>query len=231
MHRLRIANLLSYMLFVFSLLLIVFVFIFTRNIQVLSNWNLTLPSGDIHVGDTIVVASTYVKLRQVDGSSVRSIECQSTKGIYISTPLNKAIANRAPGKTGTGIVATIPSKLSGITALPDACHICVSLTYPVLPLKTVSYFHCTKDFTLLPSAAPVAVSSAATQTSQSPVVFRGQAGSSSSDVIPIAISTQQSTLQPAPVQTQLGIAPQPSLLQSVNSVILQATVLIGRLLQ
>lgn len=149
MNRHQRSNLISYTLFAASAAILAGVVYFALNIQVIKNWSLTLPSGDIHAGDTLVVASTYTKVRQVTGTSMRTIECESQKGIYVSYPLNHVMANRAPGTTGTGIIVTVPTELNGITKLPDTCHICVSLTYPVLPFRTVPYFRCTSDFNLL----------------------------------------------------------------------------------
>lgn len=213
-HKPRFLNIISYSLFLISAGMIVVVVLLTRNMQVLANWKLTLPTGPIRVGDTIVVASTYTKLRQVTGSSTRTIECAYGKGIYISTPLDKAIANRAPGKTGTGIVVKIPAALTGVKALPDPCHICVSISYPVLPLRTVSYFKCTKDFNLLPAVAPATVSSAAIRTSPVQVSLPSHTSSQSADG---SMSSSNSSSDTTPSQSNFEQPAAPSLVNRAFS--------------
>lgn len=206
LHIPRRANIVTGALLTASLVILIGVVYFAFNIQVIKDWHLTLPSQEIHAGDTIVVASTYTKLRQVTGISTRSIECAIKPGIYLSTPLNKVLANRAANpnkKTGTGILVQIPASMKGITSLPDPCHICVALSYPVLPGRSVPYFNCTKDFELLPVVAAGAPP-ASSQGSPSPVAVLNR-GSSSTNITSVTNTTQLNPSQP----TQ-PVTPQPS---------------------
>lgn len=188
----RRANVITGGLFTASAAILIGVVYFAMNIEVIKDWTLTLPNQDIHTGDTIVVASRYMKLKQVKGTSQRSIECQSTPGIFVSYPLNKVTANRAAGKTGTGIIVTIPTKMAGINNPPDTCHICVALSYPVLPGRNVPYFKCTKNFTLLPEP----VNQTSTAESQSP-----SSVSNLSYSYPSITSLPNNTANPSPEQS------------------------------
>lgn len=216
MKMFRRANLITGTLFAMSAAILIGVVYFAFNIQVLKDWRLTLPSGPIHAGDTIVVASTYTKLRQVTGTSMRTLECEARPDVFISTPLNKVSANRSPGTTGTGVLVTIPNQIQGITTLPDTCRVCIALTYPVLPGRTVPYFKCTVDFTLLSKTAPATVSASTTQTSPSqsvPVATAPNSSVSSSDNTVAQPAQQPDTSQlPTP-----AVPASPSLIQRILS--------------
>lgn len=219
------ANIITGTLLTASLVMIVGVVYFAFSIQVITNWRLTPPTGDIHAGDTIIVASRYTKLRQVTGTSRRTLECQTQPGIYLSTPLNRVDANRAPGTTGTGVLVTIPKAIKGIASLPDPCHVCIALAYPVLPFRTVPYFKCTKDFMLLPAVVSESPAASQTTPSQVAVISPAQVRSfviSSSNDIPISTPQQQDGLQsaqPAPAEPSdpqpVNPQPQPSGLQQI----------------
>lgn len=201
-------KILSRLLFLTSVCILVGVVYFAMNIQVIKDWSLTLPSGPIHAGDTIVVASRYTKLKQVKGTSVRSLECESTPGIFVSYQLNKVAANRAPGSTGTGVVVKMPTVFAGINKLPDTCHVCIALTYPVLPGRTVPYFKCTKNFTLLPVVSNQ--TSTAGSQSQTSVSEGSVSDSSFSNTTPQSPPPQSNNVQaPQPAPTK------PSLLQRI----------------
>lgn len=203
----RRATVISSLLFGASAVILAGVIYFALNIQVLKDWTLTAPPGDKALGDTFVVASRYTKIRQVTGKSVRTLECAYTPGVYISYPLDKRAANRAPGKAGTGVVVTIPSYLKGTQKLPAQCHVCVALTYPVLPFRNVPYFKCTNPDFRLVSSLPVhsvGVTAPTIQTSPTPTVSESaprsdsQVQASSSNTTPSATSPQPNNVQPAP---------------------------------
>jgi hypothetical protein len=207
----RKANIITGSLFLSSAAILIGVVYFAMNIEVIKDWTLTLPNSDIHAGDTIVVASRYTKLKQVRGTSVRSLECQSTPGIFVSYPLSKVSANRAPGNTGTGIIVTMPEQLIGVQKLPDTCRVCIALSYPVLPGRTVPYFKCTKNFTLL----PVPGSQTSKEESQSLGSVSEQSNSYPNTTAGSA-AVQSNNVQPAgQAQTPAQPSSSPSLLEHI----------------
>ena len=176
-HRPRLINVISFVLFAISAVILASVVAFTVNVDVLEDWKLKLPPGDIHVDDTVVVESTYTKLREVTGKAVRYLECVNTAGAIVRYPINEARADRAPGsRTGTGVIIKVPAV---VPVLQAKCRISINVTYQVYPWRTVVEFQSTDEFTLLPSVAREVVSSAATQTSQSLSASQGLVRSNS----------------------------------------------------
>ena len=190
-HKPRLVNLLSYILFAASAVVLVVLVAFTMQVDVLKNWKLELPSGPIHAGDTIVVQSTYTKVRAVTGVATRYLECASVQGAFIRYPINQATADRAPGVSiGTGVVLKIPETVPG---LPAQCRISINVRYQVYPWRAVTEFTSTNGtFILLPSRSPGAVSSLANQTSQTLVALPSPVQGSSSSQTSAAANTLQS---------------------------------------
>lgn len=198
LHAPKLINVLSFVLFATSAAILVGVVVFTVNIDVLTNWNLALPSGDIHAGDTVLIESTYTKLRAVTGTAHRYLDCENGTNSFIRYAINQAVADHAPGgKTGTGITLKIPTD---VPDLPATCRVSVNVVYKVYPWRSVTEFNSTKDFTLLPalSAAPAVVSEVTTQTNQSLVVDQGQVSGSASSP-----SSSQPTTTPTPAQSNI----------------------------
>ncbi len=148
----------SYLLFALSALILASTLYFIFSIKVLADWRITLPAGDIHVGDTVVLRSEYTKLRDVQGRSARYIDCQNREGVMISYPVNEAPADHAAGKGGTGVVLSVPTSIPDV---PTQCQFRISLDYPVLPFRHVTQTNHTNSFKLLPrpsaSSVPHAV--------------------------------------------------------------------------
>jgi hypothetical protein len=212
-HKPRFVNLVSYVLFAISLGIIITAFAFTMNVDVLKDWHLTLPNGAIHAGDTILVESTYTKVRPVNGTAVRYLECENATNSYIRYPINQAVADRAPGsRTGTGISIVIPES---VPDLPAKCRISVLIKYPVYPWRTVSEYNATQSFTLLPKVvAPAVVSSTATQTSPSPIVYLSPSLPQDTS---ITNSQQPDSSQPSAAPVATETVTQPSLIQRILS--------------
>lgn len=215
----------AYALFGTSVCIVLAVVYYVSNIQVISNWKLTIPStvGTIHVGDTFVVDSVYTKLRQVTGTSKRSLECQSSPGVFVSYPLNSVSANRAPGHSGTGVIVSL-TNLRGLPPLPAPCRVCVALGYPILPGRTVPYFKCTSLFFLQPASVASSASSPIPKTSPA----QAQAVSSPSETIDNTSTTSsftQNTIAPPPAQPDSSQSPSfvDELLQPARGLVQLAT--------
>ena len=199
----------SYLMFALSALILGSTLYFIFSIKVLAAWRIILPTGDIHVGDTIVLKSEYTKLRDVQGRATRYIDCQNRAGVMISYSINEAPADHAVGNGGTGVVLYVPSS---IPDLPTYCQFRILLDYPVLPFRHVYQSNHTASFRLLPKvsaavAAPVAGQKSAIQTS--PAQVRVSA--------PTSLSSPNSTT--SVVSPQSNFAQQPasqSLLQRVE---------------
>lgn len=140
----------SYALFALSAVILFASFLLTMNITVIKDWKLSVPIADIHAGDTVTLVSQYTKVRDVTGTSVRYIECQNSNHIYIRYPLNEAVANRAAGHGGTGVVVKVPET---IPALPTTCKFTIALEYDVYPWRKVNISQSTQSFQLLPKLA------------------------------------------------------------------------------
>ena len=210
----RRANIVTGLLLFASLAVLAVTFAYNTNITVLKDWQIVLPTGDIHAGDTVIVQSIYTKLRSVKGTAVRYIECKTGTGIYVRYPLSTAIADHAPGVAkGTGFVAKMPT---GIPT-PASCMISINVTYKVYPWRSVTEFATSRQFTLLSPVSLASVSASATQTNQlptqssdsSPVQF------SSSNTTPATTPTQSNNVQASPVST----TPSQSALKGVQSLI------------
>lgn len=137
----------SYVLFGLSFVILLMAFLLTRNVDVLQNLKLTNPPGEIHAGQTVIVTTSFVKVRDVVGESTRYIECQTKDGIPIRYIVNTAKANRPIGKGGTGIQVEIPNSIPNV---PTKCHFSISVEYHVYPWRTVNETANSPDFTLLP---------------------------------------------------------------------------------
>lgn len=150
MGKINRSKLFTSILFILSLLILGSTAYYVSDIKVIQDWKLTLPDKPIHAGDTIIVASTYTKLREVTGEATRYVDCWTKDNILISYPINVAIADRASGvKKGTGLILVMPTV---IPDLPAKCSIRVNIKYKVLPLRTVHVTNTTAEFTLLPVA-------------------------------------------------------------------------------
>lgn len=137
----------SYALFALSAAVLFASFMLTMNITVLKDWRLSTPAADIHAGDTVTLVSQYTKVRNVTGKSVRYIECQNSQHIYIRYPLNEAVANRAAGRSGTGIVVKVPETIPN---LPTTCKFTIAIEYDVYPWRKVNVSQSSNEFQLLP---------------------------------------------------------------------------------
>jgi hypothetical protein len=222
-HKPRLINIISYVLFGVSALILAGVISLTMNVDVLRDWKITLPPGDIHVGDTVVLQSTYTKLRSITGTATRYLDCINGGGTNVRYPINEARADRAPGsRTGTGVILKIPTVVPN---LPAKCRISIVVAYKVYPWRTVTEFQSSREFTLLPSVTPVGESSSATQTSQSLSVVPGPVAGSSSNNALVSEDVQSSILQNPGNQQAVSVDPEPRpnfiqrLLMSVTNVL------------
>lgn len=137
---------LAYGFFSVSLLVLTFSFSLIARVDVLKDWTLELPAGEIHAGDQVVVESIYTKTMDVTGEASRFIECKSDRA-YVRYPVSKAVANRSAGSTGTGIVFVIPKV---IPDLPATCRMNVTIDYEVLAFRHVIESNTSSEFQLLP---------------------------------------------------------------------------------
>lgn len=194
--RLNRSDTITYLFISLSILLLSFTTYSLIKIDVIEDktWNLILPEGEIRAGDTIYVQSQYNKLRQVEGSAERYVECWTEDHILVVYLVSKAVANRAAGKGGTGLPIPIPSN---IPDLPTLCHIRVVVKYHVLPFRNVIEVKSTKDFMLLPASASTE-SPTSTGTNQSPSQSQLQNLSSLPNPTPLAVSSQSNISQPTP---------------------------------
>ena len=142
-----LTNIVSYVLFSLSVLILLGLYLFTLQVTVLQNWTMAVPDKPIHSGDTILLTSHYKKLRAVTGSYTTYLDCISA-GSYIRYQVNQAKGDHTPGVGATGAQIVIPSN---IPSLPDRCHISVIITYPVYPWRTITQYAQTDDFTVLPA--------------------------------------------------------------------------------
>lgn len=123
------------------------VFLLTHSVDVLQNWVLMLPAGDIHEGDTVTLSSQYTKVRSVSGVATRYIECKNPTRLIIRYPLNTAVADRALGNSGTGITLALPDTIPNT---PTQCRFSINVLYHIYPGRDAVEFVASKWFTLLP---------------------------------------------------------------------------------
>lgn len=181
-------NLIAYGLFALSLLILAGTAYFMFNIKVLENWTLTVKQADIHVGDTVIVESTYTKLRTTgsDSEATRYIICKNSSNVWVRYEVSRATANRAAGKGGTGIPITIRRDIADV---PTTCKFSIVISYKVLPFRTVVVANESNEFLVLPertvpitSAVPAQVPIASTPsrvpTSNAPAAVSGSSRSS-----------------------------------------------------
>jgi hypothetical protein len=187
-------------------------------IDVLKDWRLELPKQDIHVGDTIIVDSLYTKLMQVSGESTRYLECKNKNGIYIRYELNKAVANRGAGTSGTGVELVMPNTVPNV---PATCRINITIEYNIYVLRTVIETANSKEFTLLPASQK---QDASQKTSQTQVESVGRL-----DVIDVSypnttpaeqpkqqdISQKQQNVQQTSESETPPATPQPTILEQI----------------
>jgi hypothetical protein len=164
------------------------------NITVIQDWKLILPAQEIHVGDTVTVQSTYNKVRDASGESIRYITCKNLSGTWIRYELNRATSDRAKGRGGTGIVLVVRRDVADV---PTSCKFEVAIRYDVMPGRHVNVYNSTRVFTLYPerateSSAPV--SPAAIRSSQSPILS-SSLSSSSAQSAPASAPAQRDTSQ------------------------------------
>lgn len=197
----------SYVLFVFSAVVLGFSIYFTTNIHVLDNWTLEAPAGPLHAGDAVVLISKYTKLKDVDGTAKRYIECRNDNNVFIRYQLNEALADRAAGAAGTGIPVKIPSNIPN---LPTTCRFSISIEYHVLPFKPTPEKNQTKEFHLLPpvvaSTPPLTAIRQSSAQTGAPVSVQGY---------PSSVNSTPS-LQSAQQETSL-VVNQPNILQRTFS--------------
>jgi hypothetical protein len=184
----NLTSIITYLLLVLSIGIFFGTTYFVMNIKVLDDWQLTLPAGEIHVGDTVVLQSSYKKLREAGGESVRYIQCQNRNGVWIRYELNRATANRQAGVGGTGVVLTVRRDIADV---PTTCKFTISIRYDVLPFRDVYVSNETKQFKLLTERTEPAsgVSAATTENNQSPAA----------PADPAPIQSSVSYLQPTPI--------------------------------
>lgn len=137
----------AYTLFFLSTLILIGTFLFTMQVKVLDNWTLSIPTVDLKAGQEATIVSEYTKLRDVTGVAKRYVECRNEKGAYIRYPLNEAVANRASGNGGTGIIVKIPTDIPN---LPAKCRFTVAIVYEVYPWRKVNQSNSTNEFTFNP---------------------------------------------------------------------------------
>lgn len=206
-------SMVAYFLFFVSFCIATTTAYFVFTLDVLKDWKLTIPEQPIHVGDTIVIESAYIKLRDVSGTATRYIVCDNAKGISIRYELNQRTANRRSGQGGTGIDVTIRRD---IPDLPAKCKFAVAIEYEVLPFRKVHEYNETKEFMLQPErTTPVNASGepqAVSQTNLVPVPASVSSSSSSSQNTPSQPQPQLESSQPTQPAPQ---QPQPSLVESV----------------
>lgn len=217
--RINRINVFSTILLLLTLVMLAITVTLTIDIRVLANWSLVLPAGDIHAGDTIVIQSIYGKLRPITGTATRYIECNNTQGVTIRYKLNDAVADSAPGHTGTGVVLQLPTQvfIEKLISkpLPTICSISLSVRYPVYPWHPVYEFAQTKSFTLLSAATSTTSAQSTTRTSQ-PLASDPSQTSSTSNA---SSSSSQSISATQPNQSDVSQQPatttQPSLVKQI----------------
>lgn len=162
---LRGMQLLSYSLFLLSLCIVVFAFLALQKVDVITNWKIIVPKESFKTGETVVLKSEYTKVRDVQGKSVRYIECQNRNKIWVRYPLNEAVANRGSGSGGTGIVVKIPETIAD---LPTTCKFTIVIDYEVFSWKHVLEVNSSNTFKLEQGdASPSSLSSENVSTNDS----------------------------------------------------------------
>jgi hypothetical protein len=84
---------------------------------------------------------------KVSGKSTRFIECKNRNDVYVRYPISEAVANRAIGNGGTGVVMKIP------TTIPDApteCKVSIAVVYEIFKFRNLTEYAESNTFTLLP---------------------------------------------------------------------------------
>jgi hypothetical protein len=206
------ANLIAYTLTTLSVGILITTSYFLLNIKVIENWKLTVKQTDIHVGDTVVLESTYHKLRTTgsDSESIRYIICRNREKVWVRYELNRATANRAVGVGGTGIPVTIRRDIADV---PTTCKFNIVISYKVLPFRTVVVTNDSNEFLVQPertteeSSSVTSIVSTPSQVQLSSVVVRPVAQTSSSNLTPVATPAQSNNVQPATNSTGPTIEP------------------------
>lgn len=141
-------QLVSAVLFMMSAVLVGASVYMNASVDVLEDWRLELPQQEVHAGDTLVVQSIYKKTLDVSGKATRYIECQNPSGVYIRYPISEAVANRASGSTGTGVVMVVPLTIPDV---PTTCRVNITIDYEVLLWRHVIESVNSSEFKLLPA--------------------------------------------------------------------------------
>lgn len=233
LHKPSKTAIVSYILFGIAGGMMLFSISMLARVDVLDNWRLVLPAGEIHAGDTVVVQSLYEKKLDVTGKATRYIECKTKNGLYVRYPVSTATANRPSGVAGTGIVFTAPEV---IPDLPTTCKFTITIDYEVLAFRHVIESQSSAEFQLLPKRedAPAILSqegesqgtnqtaSSASRPDSVSSSVQSLGSSSSTNSTPTASSAQRDMLQdePAPPDnTPVEPTPEPSPAPSRPSII------------
>lgn len=146
LNRMKVANAALYVLAIAILCATALAtFLFIAPETVLKDWRVVAPTGNYHVGETIVVQSLFTKLKDVDGVSHRSLLCTDPQGATVAYMINDAIANhQAQSKAGVGVPVTIP-----LVVTPTKCKLAISIEYKIYPFRTITEYATSNSFNVV----------------------------------------------------------------------------------
>lgn len=125
---------------------VVFAYISLVPIDVLKDWHYTIHKDTYSTGETILITSTYRKVRAITGNSRRYIYCKTPSGSYNRKELGDAPADRPPQAGTTDIYLSIPTDLP---TLPTTCYIEVDIDYTIYTFRKFVETNRTAEFTVI----------------------------------------------------------------------------------
>lgn len=141
-------NLLSILVSV-SLVLAIFIgtYVFLWPVDVIkdSTWKLTVDNQIYHPGSEITVHAVADKLRPLQGTFIRTVECKAT-GNFVSYHIADSLTNRQAGH----VVTDIPTKLPLIIPAPSTCRMAFVIEYKVYSFRSFSEYNTTNEFQVIP---------------------------------------------------------------------------------
>lgn len=136
------------------LIVILLTYILAGPVDVIKNstWSLTTDKTSYVLGDTVTIHVVADKLRAVQGNFIRTIECKSNTGSFISYHIADSTSNRSKGH----VVTDIPIKIPFIIAtLPSTCRIAFTIEYRIYTFRSFSEYNFTNTFRLSAPQQPV----------------------------------------------------------------------------
>lgn len=119
---------------------IVFLYISLIPINVLKDWRISVPPGTYGVGDPIVLTSSSIKQKNVQGEATRYVQCENIKYLF-----SQSTGKRKVGTVKSELRFRIPNNIAN---LPTQCRIGIDVTYTFWHVRKVHEHTMSNYFTV-----------------------------------------------------------------------------------